>query len=210
MDEKVKNDEKKVMLVRQTGEGQDGKLKAVGSIDEDGNIKTLDPTAANVAKLFDVHTNQPALEAFFTKFMEQSQDPVKTGVSEIFIMAESVLNKLIKIDLDPQLRIEVDFDEFVQHAFGHDEDLRDTRFYRVLRLLHEFGEKRLQSRLIRVHVEQFGDICRSGIERLDVSVFVDTADGLQFAVLTFSGLPDEHYLLLVVLYFFVHLYEILG
>ena len=32
MDEKVKNDEKKVMLVRQTGEGQDGKLKAVGSI----------------------------------------------------------------------------------------------------------------------------------------------------------------------------------
>ena len=109
-----------------------------------------------------------------------------------------------------QLRIEVDSDEFVQHAFGHDEDLRDTRFYRVLRLLHEFGEKRLQSRLIRVHVEQFGDICRSGIERLDVSVFVDTADGLQFAVLTFSGLPDEHYLLLVVLYFFVHLYEILG
>ena len=102
MDEKVKNDEKKVMLVRQTGEGQDGKLKAVGSIDEDGNIKTLDPTAANVAKLFDVHTNQPALEAFFTKFMEQSQDPVKTGISEIFIMAESVLEKLIKIDLDPQ------------------------------------------------------------------------------------------------------------
>lgn len=103
MDEKVKNDEKKVMLVRQTGEGQDGKLKAVGSIDEDGNIETLDPTAANVAKLFDVNTNQPALEAFFTKFMEQSQDPVKTGISEIFIMAESVLNKLIKIDLDPQL-----------------------------------------------------------------------------------------------------------
>lgn len=103
MDEKVKNDEKKVMLVRQTGEGQEGKLKAVGSIDEDGNIETLDPTAANVAKLFDVNTNQPALEAFFTKFMEQSQDPVKTGVSEIFIMAESVLNKLIKIDLDPQL-----------------------------------------------------------------------------------------------------------
>lgn len=77
MDEKVKNDEKKVMLVRQTGEGQDGRLKAVGSIDEDGNIETLDPTAANVAKLFDVNTNQPALEAFFTKFMEQSQDPVK-------------------------------------------------------------------------------------------------------------------------------------
>ena len=95
MDEKVKNDEKKVMLVRQTGEGKDGRLKAVGSIDEDGNIETLDPTAVN--------TNQPALEAFFTKFMEQSQDPVKTGVSEIFIMAESVLNKLIKIDLDPQL-----------------------------------------------------------------------------------------------------------
>ena len=109
-----------------------------------------------------------------------------------------------------QLRIEVDFDEFVQHAFGHDEDVRDTRFYRVLRLLHEFGEKRLQSRLVRVHIEQFGDIRRSGVERLDVSVFVDTADGLQLALLTFSGLPDEHYLLLVVLYFFVHLCEILD
>ena len=105
MDEKVKNDEKKVMLVRQTGEGQDGRLKAVGSIDEDGNIETLDPTAANVAKLFDVNTNQPALEAFFTKFMEQSQDPVKTGISEIFIMAESVLNKLIRIDLVSSLWI---------------------------------------------------------------------------------------------------------
>lgn len=98
----------------------------------------------------------------------------------------------------------------IQHAFGHDEDLRDTRFYRVLRLLHEFGEKRLQSRLVRVHVEQFGDIRRSGIERLDVSVFVDIADGLQLALLTFSCLPDEHYLLLVVLYFFVHLCEILD
>lgn len=103
MDEKVKNDEKKVMLVRQTGEGQDGKLKAVGSIDEKGNIKALDPTAANLAKLFDVNANQPALEAFFSKFMEQVQDPVKTGISDIFIMAENVLAKLIKIDLDPTL-----------------------------------------------------------------------------------------------------------
>ena len=48
-------------------------------------------------------TNQPALEAFFRKFMEQAQDPVKTGISDIFIMVESVLNKLIRIDLDPQL-----------------------------------------------------------------------------------------------------------
>ena len=86
-----------------------------------------------------------------------------------------------------------------------------NRHHRVkVKLLHEFGEKRLQSWLVRVHVEQFGDIRRSGIERLDVSLFVDTADGLQLAVLTFSGLSDEHYLLLVVLYFFVHLYEILG
>ncbi len=103
MDEKVKNDEKKVMLVRQTGEGQDGKLEAVGSIDEDGNIETLDPTAANVAKLFDVNTNQPVLEGVFHQIHGAVASPCKNGYLGYLIMAESVLNKLIKIDLDPQL-----------------------------------------------------------------------------------------------------------
>ena len=103
MDENVKKDEKKVMLVREAEEGKQGKLKAVTKMDDAGNAKTADPQETDLPKLFDVNTNEPALEAFFRKFMETSQDPVKTGISEIFIMAESVLEKLIKIELDPQL-----------------------------------------------------------------------------------------------------------
>lgn len=103
MDENVKKDEKKLMLVREAEDGRQGKLKAVTEMDDDGNVLTVDPTSSNLAKLFDVNTNESALEAFFKKFLEHSQDPVKTGFSEIFIMAESVLEKLIKIDLDPQL-----------------------------------------------------------------------------------------------------------
>ena len=103
MDEKLKTDEKRVMLVRKAAEGNQGKLKAVTEMDDDGNVLTVDPTASNLAGLFDVNTNESALEAFFRKFLEHTQDPVKTGISEIFIMSGSVLNKLIKIDLDPQL-----------------------------------------------------------------------------------------------------------
>lgn len=103
MDEKLKTDEKRVMLVREAAEGNPGKLKAVTEIDDEGNILTVDPTTSNLAGLFDVNTNESALEAFFRKFLEHTQDPVKTGISEIFIMSGNVLNKLIKINLDSQL-----------------------------------------------------------------------------------------------------------
>ena len=100
MDEKVKTDEKRVMLVK---EAKDGKMKAVKEIDPEGNLKTVDPTQANLANLLSVNTNDPAVEAFFRKFMEGFQNPAKTGIAEIFIMTEGILNKLIKIDLDPKI-----------------------------------------------------------------------------------------------------------
>lgn len=100
MDEQIKNDEKRVMLVK---EARDGKLKAVREIDPEGNARTVAPTAGNVAGLLNVNTNDPALEAFLAKFLEQLQNPAKTGISDLFIMAESVLNQLIRIDLNPQL-----------------------------------------------------------------------------------------------------------
>ena len=87
MDEKVRNDEKNVMLVREAG--KDGKLKGVSQIDNDGNIQTVDPTSANLASLFSVNTNDPAVEAFLNKFLEASQNPVKTGISDLFIMTGS-------------------------------------------------------------------------------------------------------------------------
>ena len=73
MDEKVRNDEKNVMLVREAG--KDGKLKGVSQIDNDGNIQTVDPTSANLASLFSVNTNDPAVEAFLNKFLKHPKIP---------------------------------------------------------------------------------------------------------------------------------------
>ena len=97
MDENVKNDAKQVMLVQNA---DDGRLQAVTGVDQDGNIQTADPTDQNVASLLNVNTQDSALEAFFKKFMEQAQNPVHTG---IFVMTENALNKLIRIDFDPEI-----------------------------------------------------------------------------------------------------------
>ena len=78
----------------------DGRLQAVTGVDRDGNIQTADPTDQNVASLLNVNTQDSALEAFFKKFMEQAQNPVHTG---IFVMTENALNKLIRIDFDPEI-----------------------------------------------------------------------------------------------------------
>lgn len=103
MDEKQKNDAKKVMLVQQAGEGQ---LKAVTDIDKKGKIKVTDPTEQNIATLFNVNTNDSALEAFFKKLLQEADNPSHTGmmnpISKVFIMTEDVLNKLIKMDFKPE------------------------------------------------------------------------------------------------------------
>ena len=95
MDEKVKNDEQKVMLVK---DSSDGKLKAVKDVDNDGNLDTVEPTNTNMGSLLNVNTSDSAVEAFFKKFMEQADNPAHTG---IFVMAKNVLENLIKIDFDP-------------------------------------------------------------------------------------------------------------
>lgn len=97
MDEKAKNDSKRVMLVQQA---KDGKLKAVTNVEQDGSLQTTDPTQANMANLLNVNTFDSPIEAFFKKLMEQAETPSHTG---IFIMTEQLLNKLIKIDLDPEV-----------------------------------------------------------------------------------------------------------
>ncbi|QGY46408.1 DUF3945 domain-containing protein [Maribellus comscasis] len=95
MDEKISNDDKKVLLVK---EANGGKVKAVTGMDEKGNIQTTEPTAKNQNSLFAVNTNEAILEAFFKKMVEQAQQPSHTG---FFLMTEKMLDKLIKIDLDP-------------------------------------------------------------------------------------------------------------
>lgn len=96
MNEKQKNDSKKVMLVQQA---KDGKTKAVKDMDKDGNIKTVEPTRQNAANLLDVNTNDSLVEAFYKKFVEQASNPKHTG---IFVMAMSVLDKLFGLKFAPE------------------------------------------------------------------------------------------------------------
>lgn len=95
MDEKISNDDKKVLLVK---DANDGKVKAVTGMDEKGNIETEEPSAKNQNSLFAVNTNEAMLETFFKKMVEQAQLPSHTG---FFLMTEKMLDKLVKIDLDP-------------------------------------------------------------------------------------------------------------
>lgn len=102
MDEKLKNDAKKVMLVQDASSGQ---LKAVTDVDKNGNIQTVEPTKANLASLLNVNTNDSFIEAFFKKMMEQADNPAHSGLSnpinKVFIMTESVFNKLVKMNFPP-------------------------------------------------------------------------------------------------------------
>lgn len=103
MDEKLKNDAKKVMLVQQGGGGE---VKAVTDMDKKGKIKVTDPTEQNIAGLFNVNTNDSFVEAFFKKLMQEADNPSHTGmknpITKVFIMTEDVLNKLIKINFKPE------------------------------------------------------------------------------------------------------------
>lgn len=103
MSEKLKNDAKKVMLVQDASSGQ---LKAVTNVDKDGNIQTVEPTKANLASLLNVNTNDSFIEAFFKKMMEQADNPAHSGLSnpinKVFIMTESVFNKLVKMNFPPE------------------------------------------------------------------------------------------------------------
>ncbi|HBL74289.1 MAG: hypothetical protein A2W90_18215 [Bacteroidetes bacterium GWF2_42_66] len=95
MDEKISTDDKKVLLVK---DANDGKVKAVTCMDEKGIIQTEEPTAKNQRSLFAVNTNEAMLETFFKKMVEQAQQPSHTG---FFLMTEKMLDKLVKIGLDP-------------------------------------------------------------------------------------------------------------
>ena len=94
MDEKLKND-KKVMLVQ---DAKDGKLKGVTDLDKKGNIQTCDLTEGNISNLLNVNTHESALETFFKKFMQEAENPSHTG---IFMMAQNVFDRLMKMDFNP-------------------------------------------------------------------------------------------------------------
>lgn len=97
MDEKKTNDAKQVMLVQQA---DDGRIRAITGMDSVGNLHTVEPTRQNMSNLLNVNTQDSVLETFFKKFMQEAENPSHTG---IFIMTENALDKLIRIDFDPEI-----------------------------------------------------------------------------------------------------------
>lgn len=105
MDEKVKNEDPKIILTQ----GADGKIKAIAKAN-DGKLKTVEPTKEHAADFFRIDTNSNALENFYKKFVEQFGDPSHTGIYVVSVQAASKMaaffDKIIGIDpndkvLDP-------------------------------------------------------------------------------------------------------------
>lgn len=106
MDEKVKNEEPKVLLTK----GEDGKMKAIAGEGADGKVKTVNPTKENADSFLKIDTRSNALENFFKKFSAQFNHPSHTGIYAVSANAvdkmAAFFDKILKIDpndkvLDP-------------------------------------------------------------------------------------------------------------
>jgi hypothetical protein len=106
MDEKVKNEDLKVLLTQ----GEDGKMKAIAKEGADGKVKTVDPTKENADSFLKIDTRGNALENFFKKFSAQFKTPSHTGIYAVSAkavdMMAAFMEKIIKVDpndkvLDP-------------------------------------------------------------------------------------------------------------
>jgi hypothetical protein len=162
MDEKLKNNEKKVMLVE---DAKSGKLKAVTNVDKDSNIQTTDPTQQNMANMLNVNTNDSFIEAFFKKMLEQADNPAHSGLSntggKVFIMTESVFNKLVKINFPA--------DELEKYRLDPAAELK-TRQGQNLKVQQGGGDTTSQSTFQPMDVSKIdrADLERKGIKWDDV------------------------------------------
>lgn len=98
-------EEPKVLLTQ----GEDGKLKVIAG-EQDGKLKTVEPTKENADKFMKIDTNGNFLENFFKKMAAQFSHPSHTGVYAVTASAAdkiaAFLDKLIRINhtdkaLDP-------------------------------------------------------------------------------------------------------------
>jgi hypothetical protein len=104
MDEsKVKNDEPKVLLTQ----GEDGKLKAVKGMEQNGKLNTVDPTKENSDKFLEINPNGNVLENFMKKFSAQYEKPSHTGLYAVAASAvvniAAFLDKIIKVQPDDKV-----------------------------------------------------------------------------------------------------------
>jgi hypothetical protein len=106
MDEKVKNEDPKVLLTK----GEDGKMKAISKESKDGNLKTVNPTKENADSFLKIDTRGNALENFFKKFSAQFKHPSHTGIyaasANVVDKMAAFFDKIVKFDpndkvLDP-------------------------------------------------------------------------------------------------------------
>ncbi|MDR0430240.1 MAG: DUF3945 domain-containing protein [Tannerellaceae bacterium] len=106
MDEKVKNEDPKVLLTQ----GEDGKMKAIAKEGADGKMKTVNPKKENADSFLKIDTRSNALENFFKKFSAQFSHPSHTGIYAVSAKAvdkmAAFLDKIIRINpndkvLDP-------------------------------------------------------------------------------------------------------------
>jgi hypothetical protein len=104
MDEsKVKTDEPKVLLTQ----GEDGKLKAVTGMEQNGKLNTVDPTKENSDKFLEINPNGNVLENFMKKFSAQYEKPSHTGLYAVTASAvvniAAFLDKIIKVQSDDKV-----------------------------------------------------------------------------------------------------------
>lgn len=98
-------------------------------------------------------------------------------------------------------RVEVDANELIERILGHDEN---PCMRGVLGLLHELLEEGFEHRVLRIHVEQIRHVLSGRFDRVEIAYRIHSRDGSDAAVI---GLLNEHDLLGVVRFFFVHNYD---
>jgi len=100
MAEKIKNGEPVILLVQ----GEDGRLKAVTGLGNDGKMKTVDPTKENADKFFNIDSRGNLLENFYKKFSGQYEKPSHTGLYAVVASAvdkvAAFFDKIIRINPD--------------------------------------------------------------------------------------------------------------
>ena len=103
MAEKIKDGEPVILLVR----GEDGRLRAVTGMGQDGKLNTVDPTKENVDKFFNIDSRGNVLENFMKKFSGQYEKPSHTGLYAIVASAADKIaaffDKIIQINPDDKV-----------------------------------------------------------------------------------------------------------
>lgn len=96
-------DDLKVLLTP----GEDGKLKAVSGMNEDGTLNTVNPTKENSDKFFEINSNGNLLDNFMQKFSGQYETPSHTGLYAVAANAvekiSAFLDKIIQVNPDDKV-----------------------------------------------------------------------------------------------------------